>query len=229
MRFRFSLVGVLLCSVAFAAPPKLTIPAELKPTSGDYLTHKPDTDAVSVTYVGLSDLDPFPSAFLKDSRDFVLPTRGLKDGKYKFAAVAASATGEQTRADFVVVIGDGKPGPIIAPPPTTPTPDPKPPTTPTGSLYFLIVRTNGPADAAFTKTMGLEAWKELAKAGHLFKDKTLTEAASLGVQLPDGTSLPAVVILRESADKTKSAVVGGPLPLPTTNDGIRELPAKVVK
>lgn len=35
---------------AFAAPPKLTLPAEVKAT-GDYVVVSPETDAVSVVYV----------------------------------------------------------------------------------------------------------------------------------------------------------------------------------
>lgn len=222
----------LFAAVAVAAPPKLTIPTEAKPVGG-YVRFTPETDAVSVTYVSLDGLDPFPSEELKDGRRFLLPTNGVAEGKYRFVAVAASKDGEQARADFVVVVGTGpppaKPGPIIAPPPTTPT-DPKPPVTPapTGGLYFLIVRPDGPATAEFTKAMGLPAWKTLATAGHLFKDKTLAEAAALGVKIPDGTTLPTVVTLVESADGKSSRVVRGPVPLPTTEAGVLEL-AKAVK
>ena len=90
-----------LAASALAAPPKLTIPAEVKPVGG-YVRFTPDTDAVSVVYVSLDGLDPFPSEELKDPRRFLLPVAGVKDGKYRFAAVAASKDGEQARADFVV-------------------------------------------------------------------------------------------------------------------------------
>lgn len=226
-----SLFAVCLsAALSLAAPPKLTIPAELKPVGG-YVRHTPETDAVSVVYVSLDGLDPFPSEELKDGRRFLLPVAGVKDGKYRFAAVAASSTGEQSRADFVVVVGT----PTVEPPPKTPiiAPPATPPTTPAPApakgLYFLIVRPNGPAAPELTKALSLPAWSDIEKAGHLFKDKTLNEAALLGVTLPDGTSLPAVVILRESADGKTAKQVGGPIPLPTTDAGVRELPAKATK
>src|SRR5262245_13373186 len=122
MRGRFSLVlGMLVVAsvlaktdAARAEPPKLKI--EVPPPSGQYLSFTPDTDAKSIVYVGLDGVDPFPTSELKDPRRFLLSTRGLAEGKYRFAAIAASATGEQTRVDFVVVIGPGS-DPNIPPPP----------------------------------------------------------------------------------------------------------------
>lgn len=199
-----------------AAPPKLEIPAELKPT-GDYVTHKPKTDAVSIVYVGLSGVDAFPSDFLKDSRDFILPTRGIPAGTYKFSAIGASATGEQSRQDFAVVIG-GKPG--------TPITDPPPVTQPTGNLYFLVIREDGPASPSFTKVWSMKEWESLAFMGHEVKDKPFTDAmvslAALGITMPDRTTLPCVMTLKNKK------LVAGPVALPTTGDGILQL-AKAVK
>lgn len=188
----------------FAAPPKLEFPAELKPT-GDYVTHKPKTDAVSIVYIGLSGVDAFPSEFLKDGRDFILPTRGIANGVYKFSAVAASTTGEQIRQDFTVVIGNAKP---ITDPPTS-------------NLYFLVVRPDGPAEPSFTKVWSMKEWDSLAFMGHSFKDKGLTDATvsltALGISIPDQTKLPCVFTLRSKK------LVAGPSPLPTTPDGILQL------
>src|SRR5262245_34419350 len=122
MRGRFSLVlGILVVAsvlaktdAARAEQPKLKI--EVPPPSGQYVSFTPDTDAKSVVYVGLDGVDPFPTSELKDPRRFLLSTRGLAEGKYRFAAIAASATGEQTRVDFVVVLGPGS-DPVIPPPP----------------------------------------------------------------------------------------------------------------
>jgi hypothetical protein len=108
-------------------PPKLVIPAEVRP-AGDYATVQPDTDAVSVTYVGLSGVDPFPSQFLADRRSFVLPTRGLPgNSSFRFAAVGSSKDGGQVRVDFAVVLGTPTPTP---PGPTPPGPTPPGPTPP---------------------------------------------------------------------------------------------------
>jgi len=219
MRITLTTALLILCNLqSFAAPPKLEIPTELKPT-GDYVTHKPKTDAVSIIYVGLSGIDAFPSEFLKDSRDFILPTRGIPTGVYKFSAVAASATGEQVRQDFTVVIGKPVVIPPVDPPPIGPPP-------PTSNLYFLVVRPDGPADPNFTKVWSMKEWDSLAFMGHSFKDKPLTEASisltALNISLPPGTTLPCVLTLRNKK------LVAGPTPLPTTSDGILQL-AKGVK
>lgn len=231
----------LFAAVAVAAPPTLEIPAEVRP-AGEYVTIRPKTDAVSITYVGLSGVDAFPSDLLKDARHFVLPTRGLATGVYKFAAVASSATGEQARVDFVVPIGTN-PGPIIDPPTTpvptptpTPTPNPTPapnpppvdpPTTPApvpAVYYFLAIRADGPADPAFTRAMALPAWDQLRFLGHSVKDKTISEAKAIGYVLPAGAPLPAVVTLQVSADGKRSTVVRHAIAMPTTDDGVLKLP-----
>ena len=91
-------------SLAAAAPPNLKLP-DVIPAKEQYVRFTPDTDAKSVFYIGLSGVEAFPSDELKDGRRFLLDTRGLPQGKYQFAAVAASATGEQVRANFTVVVG----------------------------------------------------------------------------------------------------------------------------
>jgi len=91
-------------TLAAAAPPNLKLP-DVIPAKEQYVRFTPDTDAKSVFYIGLSGVEAFPSDELKDGRRFLLDTRGLPQGKYQFAAVAASATGEQVRANFTVVVG----------------------------------------------------------------------------------------------------------------------------
>jgi hypothetical protein len=113
------LLLLLWPACAWPAPPTLKIPPEIKP-AGQYAMLAPDTDAVAVTYVGLDRVDPIPSAVLKDGRLFLLDTRGLAKGRYRFAAVGAGKDGEQARTDFVVVVGDAPPGPT----PPDPTPGP---------------------------------------------------------------------------------------------------------
>lgn len=140
---RYGLIGMLLltASVALADPPTLDIPAEVKP-SGQYVTLAPKTDAVAVTYVGLDGVDPIPSAVLKDGRLFLLDTRGLAAGRYRFTAVAASKAGEQTRTDFAVVVGTPPPVPP-GPTPPGPTPDPAAPFAGAPGLRVLILYESG--------------------------------------------------------------------------------------
>jgi hypothetical protein len=135
----------LVTSAALAAPPTLELPAEVTPVNG-YARLTPKTDAVSVVYVALDKVYPFPSEELKNPRSFVLPVAGLKDGRYTFVAVAAGKGGEQTQGQFAVVVG--KPGP-------TPKPDdPVNPVLPDGPLGLRKVSRDGaravalPADAA---------------------------------------------------------------------------------
>lgn len=111
---------LLLGALSFAAPPKLDIPAEVKPVDG-YATYQPPGDVKEITYISLDGLSLFPAAFLKDSKSFVVPTKGEKQGRYRFIAVASNNKGEQSRADFVVPIGDAP-----VPPPKPVDPDVKP-------------------------------------------------------------------------------------------------------
>lgn len=206
-----SLAILLFVATSLAAdPPKLTVPAEVTP-AGEYARFTPQTDCVSVTYIGLSGVDAFPSEELRDSRRFLLPTRGLAAGRYRFAAVGASKDGEQVRADFVVVVGSVPDKP----------PD-KPPTT--GKLYFLIVRPDGPTSPEFARYMSQPGWTDLHGMGYSYKDATLTEARALNVTIPEGTPLPCVVTLRIDGDK--ATVARGPITIPAP-DAITKLPEGV--
>lgn len=216
---RALLLVLLLAAPVMAAPPKLTIPAEVKPT-GQYAVVTPESDAASIVYVGLDGLEPFPAALLADKRVFVLDTFGKKAGRYRFAAVAASKDGEQARADFTLIIEGATPPPPDKPPPDSPG-------QPTGSLHFLIVRPDGPAQPEFTRIMSDPAWAELLKAGHQFKDKTESEASALGVRLDPSAPRPCVVTLRPREGGQWSDVVRGPIPLPNTGQGILDLPKGV--
>ena len=95
------LAAVLLLGTAFAAPPTLTIPSDLKPVSG-YVRFTPQTDAKAVIYLSLDEAYPFPSDELKDVRRFILPVVGLKDGPYRFLAIG-SLNDEMTVVPFTVV------------------------------------------------------------------------------------------------------------------------------
>lgn len=139
------LLFLLAAGLASGAPPDVSgYPAEIKP-AGQYATFVPTAPAASVSYVGLDGVDPVPSALLKDGRTFLLDTRGLKAGRYRFAAVAASKTGEQARADIVVVVGNAPPGPGPGP---TPPPKPDPEPTPVTDFKVLLVFESGQTHTA---------------------------------------------------------------------------------
>lgn len=193
-----STVLALVASSCLAAPPALEIPAEVRP-AGEYVRFSPKTDALGITYVGLSGLDPFPSEELKDNKRFLLHVRGIAEGRYKFAAVGSSADGEHTRVDFVVVIGAPvDPNPIVPPiPGPTPKPAPVDPTAfLTPPLYVIIVeetRNRTPAQGAvITQAAGA-----FALAGQKFKvfDRSDPTVTALALdKLADATGLPAVVV-----------------------------------
>jgi len=127
MRTLSALVLLCFCAPLGAAPPKLNIPVEIQ-AAGEYVSFVPDTDAVSIIYVGQSGLEPFPSDMLRDQRAFLLHVRGLPKGQYRFTAVGAGDKGEQTKAQFVVTVGQPTPGPGPPPDPgPTPGPGPSPP------------------------------------------------------------------------------------------------------
>lgn len=139
--WRVALVGLALSAASVLAdPPALEVPAELRP-AGQYAELAPKTDAVSVAYVGLDGVDPIPARVLKDPTVFLLDTRGLVKGRYRFAAIAASQTGEQVRRDFVLVVGDAPaPGPPPSPPgPRPPDPSPQPPAPIPGDGFRVLI------------------------------------------------------------------------------------------
>jgi hypothetical protein len=139
MRFLYVILLMnFITAVAVSAPPKLEIPAEIQ-ASGEYVSFIPNTDAVNIAYISMSGVEPFPSGMLRDQRAFLLPVRGLKDGRYSFIAMGIKGD-EYTRTDFVIIVGK------VNPPVPPPTPEPKPP---------APEPPNPSADNAPTKTDGL--------------------------------------------------------------------------
>ncbi len=206
----------LLPALAWADPPSIQIDKEIAP-NGQYVRMLPKTDAASVAYVGIDGLDPIPSDVLKDGRLFLLDTRGLAIGRYRFAAVAASKTGEQARVDFVVVIGTG---PLPPNPPQPPNP-PNPPTDPfTKSLQAAYDADAAPDKAtslaklqAAFKKLAIDAGKRPDSTNAVFAvwAKSITEDPATG--LPDLTKLKGV---RSAIRDDVSAAWGGTMIAPLT-------------
>lgn len=186
-------VLALASALGMATPPSLEVPTEVKP-AGEYVRFTPKTDGTSVVYVGLSGLDPFPTEELKDGKRFLLHTRGVAPGRYKFAAVAANKDGEQTRQDFEVVIGNP---PVPVPNPPAPNPDPNP----TGEfltapLYVVVIEETGVRTPAQGKVLADLAAGYTAR-GQKFKvfDQNDPTVSALKLDaLAKATGLPAVVV-----------------------------------
>lgn len=203
-------------SLILSAPPEVTIPKDTVAV-GDYVVITPTTTAKAITYVGLSGVDPFPSVMLKDPKAFILPTRGLPNGVYRFVGVA-SLNDEHAQFTFNVRVGSKDPMPNPG--------DPQPPK-PASGMFFLIVRPDGPAAPEFVRTMTFEAWKKLSDSGHRYKDYPASDLPKFNITLPPGTTLPCVVTLRPRADGVHSDIVRGPIPLPSSSDLVEKLPEGV--
>lgn len=204
--------ALLLCLIfpplLLAAPPVIDIPPEVKATS-EYVTISPKTDAAAITYVAQSGVEPFPSAFLKDPRSFVLPTRGLAAGRYKFVAIG-SLNDEHQRVDFVVVVGDAPPTPPVPPGPGPQPPGPNPPVPPSPAgkravLFIWESADSSPAVASLiTNLRAGTAAKYFADKGHtlnLLDDDEVNEdgkpSALLEAWKPHfaGMKLPALFVI----------------------------------
>jgi len=146
-------------------------------------------------------------------------------GKYEIELLVVTVDkngGVQVEEAFKTV--NVKAGGGALPPPKDKDPPIVPPIdTPGTSLYFLIVRPDGPAHPDFTRNMQSPQWETLLKQGHQVKDKTLSELPAYGITLPPGTVLPCVVTLRIPADWKTFTIVRGPIPLPV-GDAILKLP-----
>lgn len=198
----------VLAGAALGAPPKFTPPAEVVPVGGYASIDVEDAGVASVTYVGLDGEDPLPALMLKDPRDFVLPTRGLAAGRYRYAAVASSRTGEQTRADFVVVVGTPpKPDPKPDPPRPDPSPgpDPKEP-----AAWVVVVEESERRTEATIKILNdLKYWESVKARGIGWRlyDDDQPEAAKF-LPFVKAVGEPAVLIL----DKTGAVIHIAALP-----------------
>lgn len=210
---RLALLASLLVSAAIAAPPELTIPPDLKPVNG-YVRFTPTTTAKSVLYVALDDAFPFPSEELKDSRRFVLPVQGLKDGAYRFVAVG-SLNDEQTATPFVITIGK-KPADPVKPDPVLP---------PATKRHYMLVRPAGPIDrnSAVEKSLALPAWGEVKAAGHTVADLPFDQLTPKARDKFAGQPLPFLLRWQYSGEQIvlpDDAVAGA---VPTTDEAIRGL------
>lgn len=214
-----ALAGLLWWPVVLSSAPP-TVDAELKTPVG-----KP-----TVLYVGgIKDDDSFGFAEgWADPGDCTFFEGVLRGGRKQFLVVVNKpgkyvvtfwTKGEVEKSR--VVLGDVD---SPADPPKT-VPTPAPPPWP-GGFYFLVVRADGPRPNSFDQTMSLPGWAELEKRGHRVKDKTVSEAAALGVDIPAGTELPCVVTLRVDVVGGKSKVARGPVPVPP-HDLIVKLPDEV--
>ena len=220
MRVWFLIFGWSLLTVpAVAAPPTCALPPEIAGEPVNFIQVKAQTDGKWVRYVTLDPgLAVFPSNLLTDKTVTVVVAS--KPGRYRILAYAGNEDGG-AEAITTLVIGNA---PVVPPkdPPDKPT-DPVDPPKPVGTEWLVIVRPSDAPSEEFARSLRSPAWDEHRKAGRKIKEMTVAESATVlpPGSLPGGTVLPCVVRLTD--DGKKSVVTGGPVPYPTTDDGIKAL------
>ncbi|MBY0457657.1 MAG: hypothetical protein K2V38_09990 [Gemmataceae bacterium] len=216
------LVVAALASTGLAQPTGPTAPDKKAAAVGRMVTIVvPNPDKLEITSYTQAPTDKFDlfREFDPDPAVYRARAIGYEAGVYKVAFFIS-------KNNKVVLVGETEVayGTPPKPPPGTdpdkPPPDggkdppvDPPPGTP-AKYYFVVVRPDGPASLDFIKTMSRPGWGKLTVAGHAYKDKTVTEAAGIGIHLPTGTALPCVVTLRVAADGKTSTVERGPVPVP---------------
>ncbi len=213
---RFVLWLVLAAGAASAAPPKVTLPAEVPGAVSEFVVVRAvvEGEAKGVKYKPIDpDLSVFPSDLLADKTVTVVVA--AKPGRYRVLAWSGNADGPSDAAETVVVIGGAKPPPVVVDPPKDP-----PTTTPTDKFYFMVVRPDGPVDPGLASALRLGAWDEVRKGGHLMAD---FEAKSLPANVQRPSSLPAVVTLKQNADGKTWTALPGTKPVPATDEQVRDL------
>ncbi len=129
----------VLAAAVLAAPPTLTLPAEVKGDVTAFIKIPAVTTGKNVQWVSLDQgLNVFPIDQLKDTKTAIVTS--ARAGRYRMLAYTALADELSEPAICVVVVG--QPGPEPGPGPTPPTP-PTPPPTPAPisapGLHVLIV------------------------------------------------------------------------------------------
>lgn len=138
---------------------------------------------------------------------------GKTPGKVRLVARGV-VDGVPKRLDTVIIEVTGPRGPPLLP---------IEPGQPTTGLYFALVRANGPATEEVRRIAALPAWDDVRKAGHQFKDFTLSELPTKDGKspIPDGTPLPCLLVLKQ--DGTQSVILKPIRPAPQTDDDVRKL------
>jgi hypothetical protein len=197
------LIVLLASGVGLSVPPAVEIPQETRAT-GDFVTLVPKTDAKTITYVALSGVDPFPSALLKDSRTFVLPVRGLPEGKYRFKGVA-SKNDEHTVFDFYIVVGKGSNDDKISPVPPIPVP-PAPDVQKVDKVFVVVVEdANATRSIETAKMLNDPYWKDLKQKNdyrhYRSSSSTAIESGFVAEAERVEVGYPAVIVIDPATNK----------------------------
>lgn len=210
------LLGAMF-QTATAAPPEVPgkLPAkvgqavifDVKADGTKEFSYAPGFDKSKCSIVRLFSDDPATASFMaipNEAGDYYITFWSRGDKEKGYAQLVIQATGG-------AIPPPKKPDdpPVVVPPIPA-------------ALYFVVVGADGPVNPAVTKSLQLPEWATLALRGHMYKYKTATEAAALGIKLPAQTTLPCVVVLQNRADGKSTQ--RGTAPLPTSGSDVLTLP-----
>lgn len=175
-----------------------------------YLIIKPETNAKSVVYIGLDQINPIPNKFLNNPTIFILDASCVKPGTYKFVAVAADSSGNQTKFDFKLNIkvedtpkNPEEPLPTPKPenPNPLPQPPPSPPTKPDKNVivwWLIVVQEDGPVKKEFADYLKNDVWSQLAKEGFRLSRQEYKQLRDDLKSYINGNELPAILIIKQT-------------------------------
>lgn len=219
MRACLVVLAALAASAIQAAPPVVTLPAEIRGDVSAFVVVKPSEvkDADAVKFVPLdAGLSVFPGDLLTDKKVTVVVA--AKAGRYRLLAYSGNKDGASEPAITTLVIGGA-----TTPPPVDPPKDPPPVT---GKKHYMLVRAGGPIPKWIEDAMNLPAWAEVKALGHSVADITLDD-----VRIPPevrtkyaGQPTPFMLVWDLVPGKNMLLPDNAPaLPFPTTNDAIKGL------
>lgn len=138
---------------------------------------------------------------------------GKQPGKVKLIALAVvDGWPEEIETILIEVVGEVLP-PIDPNPPVDPVP--------TGNLYFAIIRKTGPITSDVEDCLKLDAWKEVSKKGHKYRDIIVNQVPVKDGKTIPGLNPPCLLVLK--TDGKTSAMVGPVRPMPKTDAEVNAL------
>ena len=211
-----TILGFLVAAgVAWAAPPTLTAPAEVKGDVSAFVVVKATAEGSKwVKYVPLdSGLSVFPSELLADKTVTVVVA--AKAGRYRVLAYTGNDEGG-AEAITTLVIGNAP-----APDPDKPADPVDPP--PTDKLHFMIVRPDGPVSPSLNTILNLPGWKDVKTAGHTFADLPYSSLPASTQAKFQANAKPFLLTWRYSGDQIILPDGAAAQPVPQTDEAIKGL------
>jgi hypothetical protein len=189
MRAQSAFLVCLLAGVGAAAPPVVTVPAEVTGEVGSFVAVRASvTEAKVVKFLPLdAGLNVFPADLLSDKTATVVTS--ARPGKYRILCYSGNADGPSEPATVTIVIGGGTP-PVVDPV----KPDPKPDVAKAERVAVVVVEESQARTVAHGKAIAdLRKWVE--GSGHtLFVVDKDDPAASRNGYLPLVKKLPGVIV-----------------------------------